>query len=111
MKKIIIIAAFALFLISCSSQYDSFAQCLSDKDVKFYGAFWCPHCAHQKELFEHSENLPYTECSLPDQSGQTEVCIAANITGYPTWEFSNSERISGVMTVQQLSQKTGCALP
>ena len=31
-----------------------------------YGAYWCPHCAHQKELFgaEAWSLIPYVECSL-----------------------------------------------
>lgn len=110
-KSILFIAIAAVFLAACSSQYDTFAQCLTDKDAKFYGAFWCPHCAHQKELMEHSKNIPYVECSLPDQSGQTEVCANANVTNYPTWDFANGERLTGVLTVQQLSEKSGCALP
>jgi hypothetical protein len=32
-------------------KYDLFAQCLKDKDAKFYGAFWCPHCQNQKAMF------------------------------------------------------------
>jgi|SRR3989344_3887960 len=112
MKLIILfIGALLLLLAACSdAKYDAFGNCLADKDVKFYGAFWCPHCTNQKELLENSENTPYIECSLPDQSGQTEVCTNANITSYPTWEFSGGERISGVLTPQQLAEKTGCAL-
>lgn len=102
-----------LFLTACgSSPYDTFAQCLTDKNSTVYGAFWCPHCARQKELFGNSfEKVNYVECSLPDKSGQTEACISANITSYPTWEFSNGERVQGVQTLQQLAQKSSCTLP
>ena len=109
---ILFISALLLLLAACNgSKYDTFAQCLSDKNVKFYGAFWCPHCAHQKELLDYSEMIPYVECSLADQSGQTEVCIQANITNYPTWEFSFGDRMTGVIAPQELSNKTSCPLP
>ncbi len=91
--------------------YNDFAQCLTEKDVKFYGAFWCPHCARQKQLFGDAlEKINYIECSLPDRSGQTSICIGKNITGYPTWEFTDGTRLSGEQTLEKLSQKSGCAL-
>ncbi len=31
-----------------------FARCLTDRQVKMYGAYWCPHCAEQKEMFGES---------------------------------------------------------
>src|SRR2546430_1164979 len=33
------------------STLDSFAQCLTSKGTKMYGAWWCPHCKDQKESF------------------------------------------------------------
>lgn len=69
-------------------KYDTFAQCLEDKGIKFYGAFWCPHCANEKALFGSSKKyLPYVECSTPDSQGQTKVCIDKKIESYPTWIF------------------------
>ncbi|MDP3729457.1 MAG: hypothetical protein Q8R26_01725 [bacterium] len=91
---------------------DTFAQCLSEKGVMFYGAFWCPHCQEQKRLFGKSQKLlPYTECSTPDGKGQLQVCVTGNITSYPTWEFSDKTRELRVMTPVELSEKTGCVLP
>ncbi len=93
------------------TKYDDFAQCLTDKGAKFYGAFWCPHCADQKALFEKSTKLPYIECSTPDGKGQTEICVNEEIKGYPTWVFADGEKIDHVMQLSELSQKTSCALP
>ena len=91
--------------------YNDFANCLTEKDVKFYGAFWCSHCARQKQLFGDAiEKINYIECSLPDRSAQTSICIQNNITGYPTWEFADNTRLSGEQTLETLSKKTGCAL-
>ena len=91
--------------------YDDFAKCLYEKDVKMYGAFWCPHCQNQKSMFGASfEFVNYIECSLPDGNGQTEVCINEKIEGYPTWDF-NGERVSGELSLEELSRRSGCSLP
>ena len=92
--------------------YDAFAKCIAQTGTKFYGAFWCPHCAAQKEEFGDSKQyLPYVECSLPDESGQTQVCIDKGIKSYPTWVFPDGSQLSGTTPLDQLAQKTGCALP
>lgn len=92
-------------------EHDSFAQCLQEEGATFYGAFWCPHCQDQKALFGRSEkHLPYVECSLPNGQGQTKECIDEGIESYPTWEFSDGSRVGGVMSLAELSKKTGCTL-
>ena len=93
------------------SKYDKFAKCLSDNGVKMYGAYWCPHCNNQKQLFGDSFNyINYIECSLPNRAGQTQVCIDAGIKAYPTWEFINGKRIEGELSFEQLSQNSNCKL-
>lgn len=94
------------------SQYDAFAQCIEESGAIFYGASWCPHCAEQKEMFGNAEqHLPYVECSRGPtaSSGQTEECVAEGITGYPTWEFDGMQ-VPGVLSVERLSELTGCNL-
>lgn len=94
------------------SSLKDFATCITQSGAKFYGAFWCPHCKEQKEMFSHAtSSLPYIECSTPDGNGQTQVCIDAGIKGYPTWEFKNGDRVSGVQTLATLAEKTSCPLP
>jgi len=91
---------------------DEFAQCLADKEAKFYGAFWCPHCQNQKAMFGKSQKLlPYIECSTPDGEGQLQVCIDKEVTGYPTWEFADGTRLGGEVQLKTLSEKTTCPLP
>lgn len=93
-------------------EYDSFAKCIAASGAKFYGAFWCPHCAAQKALFGTSvQYLPYVECSLPDESGQTQICIDHGITEYPTWVFADGSTSTGETDLATLSAKTGCPLP
>jgi len=73
-----------------SGQYDQFAQTLKSDGANFYGAFWCPHCQAEKKLFGSSaEYLPYVECSKPDGSTQTQICIDKKIEGYPSWTFKD----------------------
>lgn len=93
-------------------QLDEFATCLGQKGVKFYGAFWCPHCQAQKALFGKSvSKLPYIECSNPDGQTQDQVCNDAKIEGYPTWEFADGSRVSGEQSLQTLADKSSCVLP
>lgn len=91
---------------------DQFAVCLQDKGAKFYGAFWCPHCANQKKLFGSSKRLlPYEECSTADGQGQLQVCIDKKIETYPTWIFADESRLTGEIKLATLAEKTGCLLP
>jgi len=87
------------------------ATCLKASGAKFYGAFWCPHCNDQKAMFGDAvKELPYIECSTPDGRGQTPVCAAANITGYPTWVFADGSTLSGAIEPKELAAKTGCSI-
>lgn len=91
--------------------YDAFAQCISGSGAKFYGAYWCPHCNDQKDMFGKSAKfLPYVECSLPNGQGQTAVCEQAGIESYPTWEFPDGTKLSGTQSFETLAAKTSCAI-
>ncbi len=88
------------------------ASCLQEKGVKFYGAFWCPHCQEQKRDFGVAmDKLPYIECATPDGKGQTDVCKEAGITGYPTWVFANGEHVSSRVLPVNLAKVAGCPVP
>lgn len=92
-------------------QYDSFARCLKDKDVAFYGAYWCPACQSQKALFGRSQRLlPYKECARFIGSGMRQSCVDAGIERFPTWEFADKSRQEGVLTFDDLTAKTGCVV-
>ncbi len=89
------------------------AQCLKDKGVVFYGAFWCPHCKTQKEDFgDAASALPYVECSNLDKS-QTPICAAKKIMSYPTWRFPDGTELTGDQKLVDLAKKANCtdALP
>lgn len=92
-------------------KYDKLATCLKDTGVKFYGAFWCPHCQATKAMFSKSARLlPYIECSSPDGKSQLAVCKDAGVTGYPTWVFPDGTRLDGEQTVATLAEKSMCPL-
>jgi hypothetical protein len=108
---VIVIVCGITWYSSTPGQYDTFAQCIKDKGVTFYGAFWCPHCQEQKASFGKSARLlPYVECSTPDGRGQLSVCGDNKIEGYPTWVFADSSRRSEVLTPEELAQITSCSL-
>ena len=91
---------------------DAFAKCLTSKQVKMYGAFWCPHCAEQKEMFGLSfEFVPYVECGIKGSRTQQAVCTQAGVKNYPTWVFADGTRVEGTLPLDALAQKTGCPLP
>ena len=82
----IVVALVAWYKLT-PGKYDQLATCLKNDGVKFYGAYWCPHCKATKgEFGKSARKLPYIECANPDQS-QTQICIDAKIVSYPTWEF------------------------
>jgi parvulin-like peptidyl-prolyl isomerase len=90
---------------------DNFAKCLTDKGVKFYGAYWCPHCENNKELFGDSfQYVTYVECAVEGQPQvQTEACNDAGISGYPTWVV-NEKQYPGEQTLDSLAKLSGCTL-
>ena len=92
------------------SALEKFAQCLTDKGVKLYGAYWCSHCKHQKKMFKEGlKNLTYVECEKPS-GGQTEPCRETGIRAYPTWIFQNGKRVIGELSLEQISKLSGCTL-
>ncbi|MFM9047361.1 MAG: hypothetical protein ACKOOH_06840 [Cyanobium sp.] len=74
--------------------------------VVFYGAWWCPACFKQKNLFgqEAGNQLPYVECEKTEQ--QRERCGKAGIAAFPTWVMGN-QRLEGVQTLERLAQWSG----
>jgi hypothetical protein len=104
----------AMYLYRQNHRYDAFAKCLKDRHVLMYGAYWCPHCAEQKEKFGASfKYAPYIECGIPGNTrGEQEVCKDAGIKHFPTWQFPPvGERFEGSLSLEDLSDRSGCPLP
>src|SRR5260370_39710486 len=93
-------------------RYDKFAQCLASKQAKMYGLYWCPHCIEQKEKFGESFHfVPYEECAIKGSSELTPACKAAGVNLFPSWQFGMDPPKEGVLSMEALSDKTGCSLP
>ena len=94
-------------------RYDAFAKCIASKQARMYGLYWCPHCADQKEMFGASfRYIPYQECAIQGSPHQlVEACKAAGVKLFPSWQFGNNPPKEGVLSLEELRDKTGCTLP
>lgn len=110
---VLLAAAYLIGRYYKNHKYDSFAKCLANKNAKMYGLYWCPHCADQKREFGSSFHyVPYVECaSEQDPHELTPACKSAGVKLFPSWQFGNDPPKEGVLTLDALSQKTGCSLP
>lgn len=95
-------------------QYDDFANCIAESGAKMYGAYWCSHCADQKQSFQDSwtilKDTVYIECDPKGENPQSELCLEEGIRGYPTWKFSNGKELGGFLTLPKIAEETGCKL-
>ncbi|PSN20272.1 hypothetical protein C7271_02980 [filamentous cyanobacterium CCP5] len=81
------------------------AEHLSAVNATMYGAWWCPHCHDQKQLFgaTAAKQIPYVECAEDGQNSQTDLCRSKEgITGFPTWEI-NGQFYPGTMSLEALA--------
>lgn len=89
---------------------ESLAKCLTQKGAKFYGASWCGWCKKQKDLFGAAvQYLPYVECIDSTTQELNQACQAADIQGFPTWEF-NGVKSPGYKEADKLAELSGCSL-
>jgi hypothetical protein len=111
---IVVVFAAAYYVIRHrqTSRLDAFAKCLTAKQAKMYGAFWCPHCEEQKEKFASSfQYAPYIECGIKGSQAIAPVCTEAGIKRFPTWIFADGTRVEGEHELDFLGEQTGCSLP
>ncbi|MDP3985558.1 MAG: hypothetical protein Q8P82_02225 [bacterium] len=100
----------AVYKKAAPSKYDAFAQCLTEKGAKMYGAWWCPHCENQKKLLGSSfRYINYIECSPGGTRAMSAECQTAGIKGYPTWEFPDGMRASGELSIAELAEGSQCS--
>jgi hypothetical protein len=84
------------------------AKYLTQKDVKVYGAYWCPHCYEQEQLFGKQawKSINHIECAADAKvNPQPAVCEQAGIKGYPTWAI-DGKLAAGVKKLAQLAELT-----
>ena len=89
-----------------SAEQLALSEHLKRKGVVFYGAWWCPACFKQKNLFgkEAGARLPYVECDKTE--GGRERCEKAGIRAYPTWVLGD-QRVEGVQSLEELRRWSG----
>ena len=92
---------------SSSPQKVKFAKFLSEKNIKMYSAYWCPHCHDQKQLFgkQAVKELTVVECAQDGKDNQHELCREKQIEGFPSWEIKG-EIYSGVKNLNDLAIMT-----
>ena len=102
----ILIISVALSACSTNSvDYDTFAQCLSEKGATMYGTEWCSHCKNQKDMFGTSfQFITYVDCDI-----NSDECLKNGVKGYPTWGI-NDENYPGEQQLPRLASLTGCQL-
>ncbi|NEP01723.1 MAG: hypothetical protein F6K58_24320 [Symploca sp. SIO2E9] len=63
---------------------------LQEIGAKMYGAYWCPYCKKQKQVFGKAfEEINYIECDPKGENPQPQLCRSAGIAGFPTWEIKD----------------------
>ena len=85
-------------------------QHLNAIGARFYGAWTCPACFKQMNLFgkQAGADVTYVECRKPKQlPEQAESCNAAEIRAYPTWILPDGRRKVGVQSLEALSRWSG----
>lgn len=93
-------------------KYDSFAKCIAGKQAKMYGLYWCPHCVDQKAMFGSAfKYVPYVECAIKGSKELAPECKVAGVKLFPSWQFGMDPPKEGVLSLDALSEKTGCSLP
>jgi len=98
-------------IASCSSlpnAYEaSLADHLSESGAKMYGAYWCPHCAIQKDYFGGAVGrIPYIECDPEGINNEAALCQQMGITAYPTWIIED-EYYLGAQPLPKLARLSG----
>lgn len=76
--------------------------------AKMYGAYWCPYCHKQQELFgkQAFTTLTYIECDPKGKNAQPDLCKAANIKAYPSWEI-RGKYYTGMQSLEKLALLSG----
>lgn len=91
------------------SAINALAKHLQQIGAKMYGAYWCPHCHHQKEMFGNttfSRYVNYIECDPRGQNAKPTLCRNAKIEGYPTWEIKG-KFYPGTHSLKELAELSG----
>ena len=92
-----------------TDQAVALAKYLQSTGAIMYGAFWCPHCSRQKELFgkEAWKYISYVECSPKGYRTKYATCLEKGVDGYPSWKFGNGKSQGGEMELMDIAKMSG----
>ncbi|XGV98921.1 MAG: hypothetical protein ACAF41_08255 [Leptolyngbya sp. BL-A-14] len=84
------------------------AKHLKSVGAKMYGAYWCPHCHEQLQLFgqQAAKQLPYIECAEDGKNARPDLCNVAKVEGYPTWKIKG-KTLEGTQPLSDLANASG----
>jgi glutaredoxin len=97
---------------SSTPQAIELAKRLHERHAVMYGAYWCPHCARQRELLgrEALNQIQYVECANSGYNAVPQLCQKRHVDGFPTWILNENEnrssrtvRLSGEQTLDRLA--------
>ncbi|CAG9467627.1 unnamed protein product [Pedinophyceae sp. YPF-701] len=93
---------------------EALARRLNAVGARMYGAFWCPHCFQEEELFGRGamKDFPYVEC-FPEgwSKGKkpAQACVDAGVKGFPTWVIPGQEPLLGAQPLEELARVVAAA--
>lgn len=84
------------------------ARHLNRVGATYFGAYWCPHCYDQKQLFgrEAARIVNYVECDPRGRNAQPQACRSAGVRAFPSWEI-DGELYEGTRELEELAQLSG----
>lgn len=92
---------------SSQAHLTALADHLRESGAVVYGAYWCPHCQEQKQMFgAAASKLPYVECDPRGANAQPGACQAAGVRAYPTWVIGG-QKVEGAVTPSELARLSG----
>ncbi|KAL7526561.1 hypothetical protein ACHAWF_001819 [Thalassiosira exigua] len=96
-----------------TDQAVALAEHLRSTGTTMYGAFWCPHCSRQKELFgkEAWTYVSYVECDPRGYGSKFATCLEEGVDGYPSWKFGNGKSQGGEMELADIARMSGFKKP
>jgi len=98
------LGAFAVSPAGATPYQVGLARHLSSTRAVMYGAYWCPHCQEQKEMFsEAASMLPYVECDPKGSGARPALCEQASVKSFPTWVIGD-QRLVGTQSLDALAR-------
>lgn len=117
-QSITVLATGTFLYAGCGSEEEqSLVDCLIEKNVKLYSAWWCVPCQQQEEELEDElgeewdyfkENI-FVECYGSGYK-RIEQCKGKKIFAVPAWEIpgGNPEWLYGVQDLEDIADIAGC---